>query len=127
MKKIATLATATVLFSSIVAPALAVTEAVSEQFGLGYGTYLGLGTADLKTGVMMIVQYMLGFLGIIAVLIILYGGFTWMTAAGNDEKVGKAKQIISAGVIGLVIIFVSYALVYFVITQIGKATGASGF
>jgi len=120
MKKIATLMTSVALFSLMVMPAFAAVD-----FGLGYGTYLGLGTNDLKSGIMNIVQYLLGFLGIIAILIILWGGFTWMTAAGNEEKVGKAKQIISAGIIGLVIIFVSYALVTFVITQLITATGAS--
>ncbi len=120
MKKIATLMTSIALFSLMVMPAFAATD-----FGLGYGTYLGLGTNDIKTGIMNIVQYLLGFLGIIAILIILYGGFTWMTAAGNEEKVGKAKQIISAGIIGLVIIFVSYALVTFVINQLISATGAT--
>jgi len=121
MKKIATLTTSIAFFSLMVLPALA---AADDPFGLGYGTYLGLGTNDIKQGIMTIVQYLLGFLGIVAIIIMLYGGFTWMTAAGNEEKVGKAKQIISAGIIGLVIIFVSYALVTFVISQLLLATGA---
>lgn len=122
MKKIATLATSMALFSLMVVPALAATD-----FGVGYGTYLGLGTTDIKQGVMMIVTTLLGFLGLLAIIIILYGGFIWLTSAGNEEKVGKAKQVISAGIIGLIIIFISYALVSFVISNIGKATGAAGF
>jgi amino acid transporter len=120
MKKISTFMSSMALFGLSVMPALA----AEDPFGVGYGTYLGLGTSDIKTGIMTIIQYMLGFLGIIAIIIILYGGFTWMTAAGNEEKVGKAKQIITAGIIGLVIIFVSYALVTFVISQLLSATGA---
>ena len=111
------------LFSLTVMPALAQTLEV----GLGYGTFTGLGTKDLREGVMAIVRVLLGFLGIIAIVIILYGGFVWLTSAGNEEKVGQAKKIITAGIIGLVIIFVSYAIAEFVITQLLSATGAEGF
>ena len=41
----------------------------------------------------------------IALVIIVYAGFLWMTSAGNEEKVGEAKKIITAGIIGLIIIF----------------------
>jgi len=54
----------------------------------------------------------------------LWGGFRWMTAAGNEEKTGEAKKIITAGIIGLVIIFISYAIATFVINQLIVATGA---
>ena len=93
--------------------------------GIEYGTFTGLGNTDLREGVMAIVKVLLGFLGIIAIIIILYGGFVWMTAGGNEENVSKAKKIISSGIIGLVIIFISYAIATFVITQLITATGAS--
>jgi Zn-dependent protease with chaperone function len=95
--------------------------------GLNYGTYTGLGTKDLREGVMSIVRLLLGFLGIVAILILLYGGFLWFTSAGNEEKVGQAKKVISAAIIGLVIIFISYAIAQFVITQLLQATGAPGY
>ena len=98
--------------------------ALALNVGLEYGTYTGLGTKDLREGIMAIINVLLGFLGIIAIVIILYGGFVWLTSAGNEEKVGQAKKIISAGIIGLVIIFVSYAIASFVITQLITATGA---
>jgi len=93
--------------------------------GINYGTYTGLGTKDIREGVMAVVNVLLGFLGIIAIIIILYGGFVWLTSAGNEEKVGQAKKIITSGIIGLVIIFISYAVATFVITQLITATGAS--
>lgn len=69
-----------------------------------------------------VIQVALGFLGIIAVIIILYAGFTWMIAGGNEEKVGEAKKMLTAGLIGLVIILSAYALASFVIDQIYNAT-----
>ena len=64
----------------------------------------------------------MGLLGIVAVVIILIGGFTWMTAGGNDEKVGEAKKWIFAGIIGLAIILSAYALSSFVIKSLIDAT-----
>ncbi|MDP2684124.1 MAG: hypothetical protein Q8P20_03635 [bacterium] len=81
----------------------------------GLGTTLTLGTADLKGTVVSIIQWALGLLGLIAVVMVLYGGFTWMTAGGNEEKISKAKKIISAAVIGLIIVLLAWAIIIFVV------------
>ena len=119
MKKIITLTTLSLVFALTALPALAQIDT-----GLNYGTFTGLGTNDLREGVMNVVNVLLGFLGILAIIIILWGGFRWLTSGGNEEKVGEAKKIITAGIIGLVIIFTSYAIATFVITQLIQATGA---
>ena len=83
---------------------------------------LGLGTADVRVTVARIINVFMGLLGIIAVVIILYGGFIWMTAAGNEERVSKARQMIVAGVIGLAIILSAYAIARFVVNSLVNAT-----
>lgn len=85
----------------------------------------GLGQANLKSTIGNIINVLLGFLGIIAVVIILYGGFVWMTAGGSEDKVKKAQQIIVAGAIGLAIILSAYAITNFVISEFINATGDS--
>ena len=119
MKKLIVLTTLVSIFALWAMPVLAL------DVGLDYGTYTGLGTKDIREGIMAIVRLLMGFLGIIAIIIMLYGGFVWLTSAGNEEKVGQAKKIITAGVIGLVVIFISYALATFVISQLITATGAA--
>lgn len=83
----------------------------------------GLGTSDIRETIASIIKVAMGLLGIVAVVIILIGGFTWMTAGGNEEKVGEAKKWIFAGVIGLAIILSAYALATFVINSLTAATG----
>lgn len=78
----------------------------------GYAT----DTPDLKDTAVNIVNLVLGFLGLIAVVIILIGGFKWMTAGGNEEKVGEAKKLLIAGLIGLVIILLAWGIATWVIS-----------
>ncbi len=83
---------------------------------------LGLGTQDIRVTIASIINVFMGLLGIIAVVIILYGGFMWMTAAGNEERVDKARKMIVSGVIGLAIILSAYAIARFVVNSLVNAT-----
>ncbi len=87
-----------------------------------FGDTTGLGQADLQDTIGQLIRVALGFLGVIAVVIILYGGFKWMVAGGNDEKVAEAKRLIIAGIIGLAIILSAYAIASFVISSLIEAT-----
>ncbi len=93
------------------------------SLGLDKITNTGLGEAGLQPAVIQIINVLLGFLATIAIVIVLLGGFKWMTAGGNEDKVGEAKKILGAGVIGLVIILAAYAITVFVVGQIYTATG----
>jgi len=88
------------------------------------GSLADSSTSDPRAIIGRIINIALGFLGVIAVGIILIGGFKWMTAAGNEDKTTEAKQLLGAGVIGLVIILSAWALATFIIQQIYGATGA---
>jgi len=82
----------------------------------------GLGEQDLETTIQEMIGIILGFLGLIAVVIILIGGFLWMTAGGNQDQVTKGRKFIINGVIGLVIILSAYAIASFVIDQAASVT-----
>ena len=86
------------------------------------GSQVGLGNADLKKTVLNILQLVLGLLTFVAVIMVILGGFTWLTAAGNEEKVDRAKKIISAAVIGLIIVLLAWAVVIFVTRTTSNVT-----
>lgn len=88
------------------------------QTGEEFAGEAGLGSADLTTTIANIIRTVMGFLGIIAVIIILVGGFLWMTSGGNEEKVKKAKKVLTSGVIGLVIVIAAFSIAQFVITRV---------
>ena len=83
---------------------------------------IGFSESDPRDVIARVIKIVLGFLGTIAVVLIIVAGFQWMTAAGNEDKVGKAKKIMTAAVIGLVIVLMAYALSTFVINAIIGAT-----
>ncbi len=85
---------------------------------------VGLGNQDPRISVAKLINIVLGFLGILSLVLIMYAGFKWMTAAGNDEQVVSAKKLLSAGIIGLVIILSAFALAGFVLDAIFRATTA---
>lgn len=92
------------------------------DLGLQYGAQTGLGEKSVTLIVADIISWLLGLLGIAAIVIILYAGFLWMTSAGNDEKIKTAKKMLSAGVVGLVIILAAYSIARFVVTALIKAS-----
>jgi tetrahydromethanopterin S-methyltransferase subunit F len=82
----------------------------------------GLATDDsavksgaLTTDVAGIINGIIGALGIVAVVVIIMGGVSYMTSAGDSSKVKKAKDTILYGVIGLIIVMLSFAIVNWVI------------
>jgi len=54
---------------------------------------------------------------------IVWAGYLWMTAHGEEDKITQAKKMISGGVIGLAIILAAYAITVFVVTKLTEATG----
>lgn len=68
-----------------------------------------------------IIQSVLSLLGVIFLILIIYGGITWMTAEGEEAKVEKAQKIIKNAVIGLIIVIGAYAISYFVLNALSQA------
>lgn len=65
----------------------------------------------------------LSFVGLIFLILMIYGGFIWMTAGGNDMKVIKAKKIIVQATIGVIIVLSAYAITTFVLQALTQAIG----
>lgn len=104
-------------------PGNAINNIGSQVQTVGSNTGLG-GSNNLGVLVGRLINSALGLLGIVLVVIVIYAGFLWMTAQGNDEKVKQAKKMITNAVVGLVLIFAAYAITTFVVNALGAATQA---
>lgn len=95
---------------------------VSDRLGLEYGAETGLGSRNIVEVVAGIINVSLGLLGIVFVALLVYAGFLWMTANGNEDNIAKAKKTIFAAVLGLVLILSAFAITQFVFTAGIRAT-----
>lgn len=75
---------------------------------------LGKGTT-VESLIARVINYILGLIGTISLLLFIYGGMIWMTSAGSSDKVKKGRDIIVWAVIGMAVVFMSYIAVKFVI------------
>lgn len=75
---------------------------------------------DLNKMVQSVLNWVFGIIGIVAVIMIIMGGFNMMISSGDPGKVKKGKDTILYGIIGLVIAILAFAIVNFVINGIFK-------
>jgi hypothetical protein len=85
----------------------------------GYKPVTGSGEETIYTTIGLVINIALSLLGVIFLALIIYAGFEWMIARGDEAKVTKAKDIMKNAVIGLVIVIAAYGISFFVINQLG--------
>lgn len=75
-------------------------------------TNLNLGMGSPFQVIISLVFYASSFLGLLFLILIMYGGYVWMMARGNVEEVTKAKTILKRSAFGLIIILLSVSIAY---------------
>ncbi|MFA6255211.1 MAG: hypothetical protein WC675_04270 [Patescibacteria group bacterium] len=93
--------------------------AVNKAYGGETGAKTNIGT--FSGGLFIIVNYLLTLVGIAFFLLLIYAGYLWMTARGNEEHVERAKKITREAVIALLIILLARIFTELVIYYIGSA------
>ncbi|MBL4694559.1 PKD domain-containing protein [Candidatus Gracilibacteria bacterium] len=83
-------------------------------------------SSDAREFILTIVNFALSFLGLLAVIIIIYGGVLYVTSGGEEEQTGKGKKAIQYAVIGLLIVLGSFAFVNTVIQSAGDGQDGGG-
>ncbi len=81
-----------------------------------------LGKRDIPVLVGDIIAYILGFVGVLALVMFIYGGITWMTSAGAAEKIKKGRDTLVWAIFGLAFVFLSYAILDFILNAFLSST-----
>jgi hypothetical protein len=93
-----------------------------EESGLGNSAdkagFITTGDLSIELTVGKIVLIIISFLGVVFLGMIIYGGFTYMTAHGNEEKVKKAMGTIMSALLGFIVTLAAYVLTYFVFNSL---------
>ncbi len=111
-------------WSSALFLALFAQSALAVDYGINYANNIELGNEAPTDIVVAAVNWVLGILALIAVIMVLIGGFKWMTAGGNEERVDSAKKLLVAAIIGLVIILAAWGISLYAVQTLGEVTGA---
>ncbi|MDP3685909.1 MAG: hypothetical protein Q8R32_03710 [bacterium] len=85
-----------------------------------------IGCDDIGACILKVVNYVLGLAGVLALAGIVYGGFMYITAAGNQDRVESGKNAVMYAVIGLIVIGLSFAILRFIFSALGGSGGSSG-
>lgn len=95
----------------------------ASRLGAISGSY---GVAQPKTLPQVIggvINIILSLLGVIFLVLTIYGGYIWMIARGDDKEAERAKDIITNAVIGLILVLAAYAISFFVFSKLIAASG----
>lgn len=109
---------------SALLPALVPFVAAAQGGLIGVPPPTGTAQGDLPAVILRIINFVLAIVGVVALAYLVYGGFRYITSAGNEEAVEAAKGIIVNAIIGIVVIGVAAAAVKFVIRGVGGAVPA---
>ena len=90
-------------------------DQVAGDNGAGYNT----DEFGVEGIISQVITTALTFVGVVFLGLAIYAGYNWMTAQGEEEKVTKAKDTLTAAIIGLVIVIAAYAISWYVIDVLG--------
>lgn len=74
---------------------------------------------DLQAAIFSIIQTVLVLVGVLALGFLVWGGFNYITARGDEQQIGNAKTMITAAIVGILIIGLAYAIVVFTFQAVG--------
>ncbi|MFH1111781.1 MAG: pilin [Patescibacteria group bacterium] len=91
-----------------------------DEFGFWETAHYTLptGTPPIAAIIATIIQMILGLVGVVLLIMILYGGFQWMTSSGNEQKIAKAKAIFGGALIGMFVILGAYIITSFIMRSL---------
>lgn len=78
--------------------------------------------SDLENSLANIISTALALVGTIFLILTVAAGIMWMTAAGNEERIAKAKKILVGAIIGLIVSMTAYTITYFVTKSVSRAS-----
>lgn len=118
---------ATILLSIVLLPKLALAQGLKDAFG-GQGSPLETVRSqagfneneDLGTISGRAINVALSMVGLIFLVLMVYSGFLWMTARGEEDQVNKAKSIIKGTIVGLVLVLSAYAITFLVTNALNQ-------
>ncbi|HRY36741.1 MAG TPA: hypothetical protein P5230_02575 [Candidatus Magasanikbacteria bacterium] len=118
-----------ILFSILILPlSVCFADETADQKAAKYGvqkvynnsllSLIGISNQEPLDIIQGLVRLVLGFVGIVLMVLIIYAGFTWIKARDNSGEVDKAKDIIESAIYGIVIVVLAYGISEFIFSRL---------
>lgn len=104
--------------SLLLLPALSLAQGLKDAGGKLSDTQVGL-SSDLPGTASNVVNIVFYIVGTLFLILVIYGSFVWLKAAGREEEINRAKKIIYTSVVGLIVVMASYAITNFILSRTG--------
>ena len=128
-----------IFVSFFIAPYVSATKSIYDQASQGFQDTIKSAYGDeadptinpsegkdpFSKPLIIIINQVLTFIGVIFLFLLLYAGYLWMNARGKEEEIDKAKKIVQEAVIGLIIILLARLITEFILLQVGQAIYAT--
>lgn len=95
-------------------------EVLKEGIGANFKTDETVAENSLYATIGKIIEAILELVGVLLIILVIYGGYLWFSADGNEEQIGQAKAYVINAIIGLAIVSLAYVITYYVM---GKISG----
>ncbi|PIR43055.1 hypothetical protein COV24_04730 [candidate division WWE3 bacterium CG10_big_fil_rev_8_21_14_0_10_32_10] len=127
MKKLKTIFLSLIIVSFVLLPQISLAQGIKNAFGkdsplenvaekgAGFDKSVTIGTISGR-----VINTALSLVGLIFLILMVYAGYLWMTARGEEDKVNKAQSIIRSSIIGLVLVMSAYAITVLITTGLNK-------
>ena len=98
-----------------------------EATGEGAGYETTGNSTDINQRVAQVIQILLSFVGVLLLVLLIYGGVKWLKSSGRDDEIQKSKKIIENAIIGIIVVVAAYAITAYVGSLLAPiSTGGGG-
>jgi hypothetical protein len=126
----------TIIFVCLLSPGFVLAQGVTQDTGSAAMRQLNVGAgfeegdeiyvSDPRGIAVNIIKILLSILGALFTLLVVYGGYLYLTSQGEESKVTKAQSTIKSAIIGLIIIMLAYSITVYVGRALVGAIGGTG-
>jgi len=122
IKKLGLITTIATIGAALAAPLAAFAYDATNTGLNSTGSAAGINTATGQLPIIIgtVISAALGLVGVIFLILMVYSGFMWMIARGDEGKVEKSKETMINAIIGIVIVVAAYAITSYIVQYVSK-------
>ena len=113
------------LIAAVGITVLAGGDVLAADYGLSFVKNKGLVESSLATVIGRVIGAVLGLVGVLLLVMMIYGGILYMSSGGNEDQISTAKKVLSYAVLGIIIVSLAFLLTYYIVNVLFSSNSSS--